>query len=350
MPINSNNENQRRQNLWRKIRLKAYWRERLFRNHQEFAIIIVGLFVFYVIAVLYLQALDNTYLTLEQRSLFGNVFNGLNTIVSAHAFAVLVYTAFLQRKELGLQREELKATREEFAKQSKEFESQNKLSIISSYYSNLFNLINIHKDVKLSINFPRVINYVINGELRSIDLQYFEGNIFRKTEQINADIIFNLPNLRYLGDAQARESYFSSTDDNEIEHLLLSSIDSFSNITYFYFHNYYLQTAFMYSYVNASAPYNENWQKDLKMFETTMSREEKVCLTYLLIQNRNNFPELEKFRNCTFLVDPPSIMIFRPDEVLLLRFNDKFRDIIKNVLARSQASSREAVSRETPTQ
>lgn len=48
----------------------------------------------------------------DDRGLFGDMFGGLNALFSALAFAALIYTADLQRKELECQRKELKQTRE----------------------------------------------------------------------------------------------------------------------------------------------------------------------------------------------------------------------------------------------
>lgn len=50
----------------------------------------------------------------EKRGQMGDSFGVLNTLFSGLAFAGIVFTIFLQKKELGLQRNELKLTREEF--------------------------------------------------------------------------------------------------------------------------------------------------------------------------------------------------------------------------------------------
>lgn len=51
---------------------------------------------------------DNT-----NEALFGDSFGALNALFSGLAFAGIIYTIQLQRKELQLQREELKLTRKE---------------------------------------------------------------------------------------------------------------------------------------------------------------------------------------------------------------------------------------------
>lgn len=49
----------------------------------------------------------------EQAAWFGDSFGGINSLFSGLAFAGIIYTILLQRKELQLQRQELKETRQE---------------------------------------------------------------------------------------------------------------------------------------------------------------------------------------------------------------------------------------------
>lgn len=49
----------------------------------------------------------------DERGQFGDAFGSLNALFSGFAFAGIIYTILLQRKELQLQREELAQTREE---------------------------------------------------------------------------------------------------------------------------------------------------------------------------------------------------------------------------------------------
>jgi hypothetical protein len=53
---------------------------------------------------------------LEAAGQFGDVFGAVNALFSGLAFAGLIYTALLQRIELGLQRQELELTRKELAR------------------------------------------------------------------------------------------------------------------------------------------------------------------------------------------------------------------------------------------
>lgn len=50
-----------------------------------------------------------------ERSAFGSMFGGINTLFSGLAFCGVIYAILLQGKELALQRDELKLQREELA-------------------------------------------------------------------------------------------------------------------------------------------------------------------------------------------------------------------------------------------
>jgi hypothetical protein len=50
---------------------------------------------------------------MESRGQIGDLFGGVNALFTGLAFAVLIYTIVLQRKELDVQREELRLSRNE---------------------------------------------------------------------------------------------------------------------------------------------------------------------------------------------------------------------------------------------
>jgi hypothetical protein len=58
----------------------------------------------------------------------GDTFGAVNALFSSLAFALLIFTALMQREELELQREELKLTREEIKKSA---EAQTKLVVLN---------------------------------------------------------------------------------------------------------------------------------------------------------------------------------------------------------------------------
>ena len=69
------------------------------------------------------------YCNLTDRGVFGDSFGAINSLFSGLAFAGIIYTILLQRKELKLQRDELELTRDELAKSAKaQIESQKELA------------------------------------------------------------------------------------------------------------------------------------------------------------------------------------------------------------------------------
>jgi len=76
----------------------------------------------------------------------GDAFSSINSIFSALAFAVIIYTISLQKKELSLQRKELADTRREFELQHQTLRKQR-------FENTFFNLLNLHHSIveKISI-------------------------------------------------------------------------------------------------------------------------------------------------------------------------------------------------------
>ncbi|MBP7670663.1 hypothetical protein KA119_00005 [Candidatus Gracilibacteria bacterium] len=63
-------------------------------------------------------------ISLEENGQYGDMFGGLNALFSGLAFGGLIYTIYLQTKELELQRTEIKLQREELAKSAKALSEQ----------------------------------------------------------------------------------------------------------------------------------------------------------------------------------------------------------------------------------
>ena len=83
------------------------------------------IFIVIVISVLVmwggsLLGLIHIFPSWEIRGQFGDLFGSINSLFSGLAFAALIYTIYLQRKELELQRNELSMQRQEMALQREE--------------------------------------------------------------------------------------------------------------------------------------------------------------------------------------------------------------------------------------
>src|SRR5688572_22874865 len=78
---------------------------------------------------------------------FGDAFGGVNALFSAFAFAGIIYTILLQRKELRYQRWELHATRAEIAGQREQMVTQNATLLKQQFDSAFFQLLRLHHDI-----------------------------------------------------------------------------------------------------------------------------------------------------------------------------------------------------------
>lgn len=79
----------------------------------QLSVLIIIIIIFWLLtAILMIMFLTSW----EQRSQFGDMFGAVNALFSGLAFAVLIYTIWLQRIELSLQRQELELTRQELAR------------------------------------------------------------------------------------------------------------------------------------------------------------------------------------------------------------------------------------------
>lgn len=104
----------------------------------------------------------------EARGTFGDQFGVVNALFSGLAFAGLIYTIILQRKDLKIQkrdllyqrreleltRKELELTRKEMEEQTAEFEKQNESLRIQRFENTFFNMLSQFQEVvnNLSVN------------------------------------------------------------------------------------------------------------------------------------------------------------------------------------------------------
>ena len=93
---------------------------------------------------------------LKALAAYGDSFGGLNALFSGLAFAGLIWTILLQRKELSLQRLELSETRKELKKsaaaQEEASKHQEKLAILQAYSTKLTNVLDEIKGLKNEYN------------------------------------------------------------------------------------------------------------------------------------------------------------------------------------------------------
>jgi hypothetical protein len=117
---------------------------------------------------------------------FGDTFGGINALFSAFAFAGIIYTIFLQRKELRYQRWELEATREELAGQREQLENQNATLLDQQFESTFFQMLRLHHDIVNGMTYhrpsggPPIHGRAIFADIYSKIINTFPGQLARK--------------------------------------------------------------------------------------------------------------------------------------------------------------------------
>lgn len=83
----------------------------------------------------------------ERQGQFGDQFGAVNALFSGLAFAGLIFTIILQKKELALQREELADTRQELSGQKQQMMQQNKTLKIQRFENTFFHMMELQQQI-----------------------------------------------------------------------------------------------------------------------------------------------------------------------------------------------------------
>ncbi len=127
-------------------------------DESELGIYIIGIVSVLLILVLwcytYIELRDLPY---DQRSSLGDMFGTVNALFSGLAFAGIIFTILLQRKELSFQRKELRETRAEFVIQNKNLK-------IQRFENTFFNLLELHNQIVNDMDYKKQIGDRINSD------------------------------------------------------------------------------------------------------------------------------------------------------------------------------------------
>lgn len=86
------------------------------------------------------------------RGTFGDMFGAVNALFTGLAFAILIFTVWLQRHELSLQRKELELTRHELQGQKEQLLEQNQTLRVQRFENTFFQLLRVHNDIISAID------------------------------------------------------------------------------------------------------------------------------------------------------------------------------------------------------
>jgi hypothetical protein len=115
----------------------------------------LGIYIIGAISVLVIIGLwSYTYCELKDmpsadRGTLGDMFGTVNALFSGLAFAGIIFTILLQRKELGYQRKELRETRAEFVIQNKTLKNQR-------FENTFYNLVSLHNQIVNDIDYDKI--------------------------------------------------------------------------------------------------------------------------------------------------------------------------------------------------
>ncbi|HEX5055979.1 MAG TPA: putative phage abortive infection protein [Gammaproteobacteria bacterium] len=97
------------------------------------------------------------------RGTFGDMFGSVNALFSGLAFAALIYTIFLQRRELKLQHHELQLAHAEMKAQVEQLQAQNVTLKKQSFEDTFFELLRLQNDITNSIDLNAPNGHVVKG-------------------------------------------------------------------------------------------------------------------------------------------------------------------------------------------
>lgn len=97
-------------------------------------------------------------------ALFGDSFGAVNALISAFAFAGVIVSMYLQRKDLEMQRESIDIQREELQQNTKElelqrreFEIQNKTMRLQRFENTFFNMLSLQQEIVNGLHYTYLL-------------------------------------------------------------------------------------------------------------------------------------------------------------------------------------------------
>lgn len=157
---------------------------------------------------------NDTDSNLISRGVFGDKFGAINALFSGLAFAGIIFTIFLQKRELSLQREEIEETRKEFIQQNETLKKQR-------FENTFFQLLRLHNDIvdKLKIK-------AVDGETYT-NREFFLGAIIDLKYRSNCEyfkysalIKLEAPEIsRFKSNREEVHDFFQKLEKEEITNL-----------------------------------------------------------------------------------------------------------------------------------
>lgn len=236
--------------------------------------------------------------SLADSGIFGDSFGFANALISAAAFAGVIVSMFLQRKDLELQREsldvqkdELKRNTEELSMQRKEFEEQNQTMKLQRFENTFFNMLSLQHEIVSSLKFS---NRGSDGDSEVYGRDVFNA-LFEKHHLKEVNILMaNKPMERQSASVgvKTRIAYYGINSYKNIEEVKV--------LDHYFLHLYsivkFIQNSNILSSISEKRSYTD-------MLMATLSNSELLFLFYtayfkphfkLLIEEYSMFRNLDK--------------------------------------------------------
>ena len=162
----------------------------------------------------------------DWRGTFGDQFGAVNALFSGLAFAGLIYTIILQRRDLELQRNDLKLqrkelalTRKEMEEQTAEFEKQNETLRIQRFENTFFNMLSQFQEVVNNLT----VTAKVKGEIVDLDGREIFQTLFEKAvvyipnPERNGEFV-GIRGMKAVLDRHGLEGYLNSEDPTLFDH------------------------------------------------------------------------------------------------------------------------------------
>ncbi|MHA7963539.1 hypothetical protein ACX93W_05280 [Paenibacillus sp. CAU 1782] len=178
----------------------------------------------------------------DDRGTLGDMFGSINALFAGLAFAGIIYTIAIQRKELELQRkaielqtEEMKGQKEETARSADQLEQQRKLMNFQICLATLNGMLAVKKDgidnitINQSTKGFATFNHIINLKKRSMEVEIEKCRL-----QFNYYLSVYFDILQYIFNAELDKSQkdelvnlvFTHTSSEEVAVLMFFSEDN----------------------------------------------------------------------------------------------------------------------------
>lgn len=158
----------------------------------------------------------------SDRGTFGDMFGSVNALFSGLAFAGIIFTIYLQSKELSLQREELVLTRGELKGQKEQLKLQNQTTKIQQFEFTYFNMLKNLQNILDSM--VADTDVMINREQKGREyLRHISNELtrmFKKDSAFQAQLTMVIDDEKELAEQiriksmEVYESFFENTSYN----------------------------------------------------------------------------------------------------------------------------------------